>query len=166
MAVALIATPKSSTANAYADVAEGDAYFATRLNATAWTSETSPDKKAQALIMATARLEEERWDGWRTTAEQALKHPRAYLTDDDGTVYDCDVVIPRVKAMCFELALALLQAPASLDQNPLANYDQVRVGPLDVKFRQPQVAGDLPAQVERLGRGIMFGSGGPELLRG
>ena len=55
-------------ANAYADVADGDAYHAGHLYATAWTAATA-DQKAVALVMATRLIDAEyQFNGTRTTA--------------------------------------------------------------------------------------------------
>ena len=166
MAVALIATPKAPNANSYGTVAEAEAYFAGRLNATAWTALADEDKKARALITATSRLEQQRFDGWATTAEQALKFPRYGLTNDDFQPYDGDTIPVPLLHACFEEALALLQDETALDPSPLAGYDDIRLGPLAVTFRKPHPAGDLCPQAERLLVGIMLGSGGVEILRG
>src|ERR1017187_2308118 len=70
-------------ANAYAEVANGDAYHAGHLYATAWTAATA-DQKAVALVMATRLIDAEyQFNGLRTVDAQALQWPRVNCLDPD-----------------------------------------------------------------------------------
>ena len=72
-----------SDANAYADVADGDAYHAGHLYATAWTGATS-DQKAVSLVMASRLIDAEyQFNGARSQSAQALQWPRANCPDPD-----------------------------------------------------------------------------------
>ena len=78
MAVTLILEDGSALvdANSYASVADGDAYHAAHLYATAWTGATA-DKKATALVMATRLIDAEcGFLGFRKSNAQALQWPR------------------------------------------------------------------------------------------
>ncbi len=57
MAVTVIATAKSSSANSYVTLAETDTYFEGRLDVTSWTGAATDDIKNRAIVMATGRLE-------------------------------------------------------------------------------------------------------------
>jgi hypothetical protein len=74
-----------SDANAYASVADGDAYHEGHLYATAWTTATV-DRKSAALVMATRLIDGLfQFDGARANAAQALQWPRLECPDpDDG----------------------------------------------------------------------------------
>ena len=72
-----------ATANAYADVADGDAYHAGHLYATAWTGATA-DQKAVALVMASRLIDTEyQFNGLRSVDSQALQWPRVNCLDPD-----------------------------------------------------------------------------------
>jgi hypothetical protein len=71
-------------ANAYADVADGDAYHAGHLYATAWTGATAEQKTA-ALVMASRLIDSEfQFYGTRVMPAQALQWPRARCPDPDS----------------------------------------------------------------------------------
>jgi hypothetical protein len=81
-------------ANAYADVADGDAYHAGHLYATAWTG-ASADQKAVALVMASRLIDAEfQFNGTRTTANQALQWPRAMCPEPDNVHVPISVLLP------------------------------------------------------------------------
>ena len=70
-------------ANSYADVADGDAYHAGHLYASAWTGATTASKTA-ALVMATRLIDAEyQFGGVQTTDAQALAWPRSRCPDPD-----------------------------------------------------------------------------------
>ena len=70
-------------ANAYADVADGDAYHAGHLYASAWTA-ASADQKAVALVMASRLIDSEyQFNGLRSVDSQALQWPRVNCPDPD-----------------------------------------------------------------------------------
>jgi hypothetical protein len=71
-------------ANAYADVADGDAYHEGHCYDEEWTSLDAP-KKAVALVMATRLIDAEyQFGGVRATISQALQWPRSDCHDPDG----------------------------------------------------------------------------------
>ena len=81
-------------ANSYADVADGDAYHAGHLYATACTAATA-DQKAVALVMATRLIDAEfQFNGTRTTANQALQWPRAMCPEPDNVHVPISVLLP------------------------------------------------------------------------
>ena len=96
-------------ANAYANVADGDAYHAGHLYASAWTA-ASADQKAVALVMASRLIGTEyRFAGTRAVATQSLQWPREDCPDPDTgeAVPENSVPKPVVEATC-ELARELL----------------------------------------------------------
>jgi hypothetical protein len=103
-------------ANAYADVADGDAYHDGHLYASAWTGATT-DSKAAALVMATRVIDSQmQFRGIRAVGGQALQFPRAGCRDEDadpdfgsGCVAVDEVPKAVVDATC-ELARELLIA--------------------------------------------------------
>ena len=72
-----------ANANSYADVADGDAYHAGHLYATAWTG-ASADQKSAALAMASRLIDAEyQFGGFKTNDSQSLQWPRYRCTDPD-----------------------------------------------------------------------------------
>jgi len=70
-------------ANSYADVADGDAYHAGHLYATAWTGATTASKTA-ALVMATRLIDAKyQFGGVKSVDSQALQWPRYRCPDPD-----------------------------------------------------------------------------------
>ena len=70
-------------ANSYADAADGDAYHAGHLYASAWTGATTASKTA-ALVMASRLIDAEyQFGGVKTTDSQALQWPRYRCPDPD-----------------------------------------------------------------------------------
>jgi hypothetical protein len=71
-------------ANAYADVADADAYHEGHLYATAWTAAT-PEQKATALVMASRLIDSlYQFGGTRVSLEQGLQWPRYGCYDPDN----------------------------------------------------------------------------------
>ena len=62
--------------NSYVTVAEADTYFAELSEMTAWTS-ADEVQKAQALVSATAMLDDMSWTGTAISESQPLAFPRA-----------------------------------------------------------------------------------------
>jgi hypothetical protein len=100
-----------ANANAYADVADGDAYHAGHLYASAWTA-ASADQKAVALVMASRLIDAEyQFGGTRSVATQSLQWPREDCPDPDAGDMVAEPMVPKavVEAAC-ELARELLVA--------------------------------------------------------
>ena len=98
-----------ASANAYADIADGDAYHDGHLYATAWTGATATGKAA-ALVMATRLIDAEyQFGGVRAIVGQALAWPRRVCPDPDtGDMLSFNAVPkPVIEAAC-ELARELL----------------------------------------------------------
>ena len=96
-------------ANAYANVADGDAYHAGNLYASAWTAATA-DNKAVALVMASRLIDAEyQFGGTRAVASQALQWPREDCPDPDAGDMVAETMVPKavVEAAC-ELARELI----------------------------------------------------------
>jgi hypothetical protein len=80
-------------ANAYASVADADAYHEGHLYATAWTGATTEQREA-ALVMATRLVDSLfQFHGTKATGAQALQWPREDCPDPDA---NADVVGQRV----------------------------------------------------------------------
>ncbi len=98
-------------ANAYANVADGDAYHAGHLYASAWTAATA-DQKAVALVMASRLIDAEyQFGGTRSVATQSLQWPREDCPDPDAGDMVAETMVPKaVVAAACELARELIIA--------------------------------------------------------
>jgi hypothetical protein len=149
----LVATPKGATANAYVTRAAVQLYLDTRLTIDAWTAAANVDKD-RALIMATSRLEQERYAGSPTTTTQRLQWPRQWVYDPAGNAYDDDLIPRPVEEATAELALALLAGEVTLAPTGLEGFEELTVGPVSLTPRGAGGSPSLPAQVTRLLRGL------------
>jgi hypothetical protein len=159
--MALDATVGGASSNSYVTQADATTYFGHRFDATEWTNASS-DNRNIALMMATARLEQEEYTGLRVDDDQRLKWPRYGVYVDN--VYQEETAVPRpikeatyelapIKEATYELALAFLKDSTLLADTGLEGFQSVKLGELDVtpRFRS---GGTLPANVERLLRGL------------
>jgi hypothetical protein len=158
-------------ANAYASVADGDAYHEGHLYAAAWTGATA-EKKAAALVMASRLIDScVRFNGARATEVQALAWPRAGCPDPEGGVAAvvADDAVPRavVEATC-ETARALLIEDRT--GNPEGEgLSFVTLGDMQESFdkadRRPMVPQLAQSMLARYGRTERGGSGVAQLVR-
>jgi len=156
-------------ANAYADVADGDAYHEGHLYASAWTGATA-DNKAIALVMATRLLDAEyQFSGTRAVASQALQWPRLNCPspDDDEALADDNVPKAVVQAAC-ELARELLiadrtAAPAG-EGLKYYNNGSVQTG-YDKTDTRPIIPAVVQALLAKYGALLKARSGSVKLVR-
>lgn len=138
MPVTLDSTVGGNAANTYVSMDEATAYFATRSGADAqvWRDSSDTDKKAMALISATARLDQEAFEGTRTTATQRLAFPRDGLYTYDRQTID-ETTVPRaVKDACCEQALVYFMATTDLARaDSLAKYSSLSVAGISLSLR-------------------------------
>jgi len=147
----LVATAGSATANAYATTSDGDTYFDERLNVDAWTSATT-DNKERALIMASRRLDAERFQGEKAATGQALEWPRVWAFDKDGEEYSSSAIPTVVQHATFELALRLLNDgdTDTFANTGLEEFKRAKVGEMEVERYAGFSAGQLPENVKRI----------------
>lgn len=135
-----ITLPPDPAADSYCDEATADAYHATRLNSSVWTSATTADKES-ALKMATRRLESEDWKGIKADdlAVNSLRWPRAELYNADGQLQPSDSIPKAIVDATAELALDLLKAAADETAGTTSATEEVQVGPIKLKL-DPSIA--------------------------
>lgn len=112
MAVTIVATAGSASANSYVTLAEADTYMEARLNATLWDAATD-DSCNRALVEATREIDVLSYLGKRTSDTQALSWPRDFAVNPDdpnADYYDTTVVPTRVKDATCELAFQFIKA--------------------------------------------------------
>lgn len=153
MAFTFDATVGGVSANSYVSVADADDYFTAHLDNSFWAVPTA--KKQAALVMATNRLEAERFGGETTASTQALEWPRMYVVDYNGhTPYiPSDTIPTQLKQATYELALYYLKRQAgefSVDENDLETLSGYKLGPMDFKIKDGIKADRLPTNVQNL----------------
>lgn len=164
--MALDATVGGADSNSYITQADATLYFANRLYAANWTA-AATGLKDQALMTATARIDQENFTGYRVTNTQALKWPRSWVLvpgEPYANYYATDEIPKLIKDAVCELALSLL-ASDTLAPTGLENFKSVSVGPISIEMNQPVNSGILPDQVSRLLRGLRVGSSGAMMVR-
>lgn len=149
MAVVIVATVGSASANSYLTLADAQAIIDGAVedaDVTAWASATT-DQKNRALYSATQRLDRERFLGARATDTQALQWPRTGVRKPDTyintytvgfpfritTDYYTDTEIPdQVKRAQVSLAVYLNNNPDGIGLSGLEDYKNVKIGSIDV----------------------------------
>jgi hypothetical protein len=119
--------------------------------------------------MATKRIDQELFVGYRVTNTQALKWPRyaAPIPDSAGWYgyYPVTEIPQPIKDATCEFALLILGSDVLAQQN-MQNFKSVKAGPVEVVFNQPVRSGVLPDQVARLLRDLRTNSSGAAMVRG
>lgn len=160
----VVATPGASNANSYLTRAEGDTLADARLRVAAWSDAADADQD-RALIQATARLDLQKFAGYKTSSSQALKWPRIDTFDEDGEEYTTSGIPTFLKVACFETALWLLNENVAgsdpFQPTGLEPFNRTAVGPLSVDVDKGYSPGQLPANVLRLlSHVLVAGAGG------
>ena len=135
----------------YATVAEGDAYFAMRLNAAPW-SDSSFDDREKSLIEASQRVSRLNFAGEKSDPAQVLQFPRknVFQVSQSNTLITDDSGIPAdIKIACFLVAYKLLDGwePDTEDENLTkvrAEYSQVRAF-YERGFVPPYIKAGIPS---------------------
>lgn len=158
--------------NSYVTLSEADSYFEDRLDAAGWVNAGS-ELQEQALVTATRMLDEMRWQGRVSDADQALAFPRvgAFQDDsrglrlafsstytysaDDETETDLNRDIRLIRQANYELAYHLLNNDGLLDST--GEITDIKVGPIALKeVKNPP---KVPRTVRRVIKPMIRNSG-------
>ncbi len=171
-----------ASANAYADVAGGDAYHEGHLYATDWTGANSTTKAA-ALVMATRLIDAyHQFRGFKAHAAQALQWPRELACDDDALrstgvlvatareEYFASNVVPKVlRDATIETARELIKANRAADPDGEGISRLVLTGTLSITYdkrdRVPVIPHVAQAMLAKLGNFTGQSSGVVRLTR-
>ena len=169
-------------ANAYADVAEGDAYHEGHLYATDWTGASS-GTKAAALVMATRLIDAYfQFRGFKTHDTQALQWPREFARDDDALsspglsvltprdeYFDNNVVPKLLRDATVETARELIKANRADDPDGEGLGSLTLTGTLSLTFdksdRAPVIPHVAQAMLSKLGDYLKRSTGPVRLIR-
>ena len=157
--MSLDSTVGGASANSYVTQATAATYFADRLDATEWDDAVTGGTAESALIMATTRLDAERYRGSRTYSTQRLQWPRWGVYDpDDIWMYSHQTIPDPIKVATYELALVILKDTTYMGDTGLEAFDSVTVGPLSIDPRH-QMTPALPGIVLQVLQHLLLGGG-------
>jgi hypothetical protein len=154
-----------SDANSYVSTSYADGYHSDRGN-TAWANATT-DEKEQALIKATAYLDDRyyhRWKGWKQTDDQALEWPRYEVYDRSG--WPIQEIPAKLKDATCEAALRALSAELEPDQTRGGKVKSRTVGPITTEYMDNAPSGTVYRKIDQLLRGLLQPAGQPRITRG
>ena len=133
MAITIVATAGSASANSFITLAEAETYMEGRGNKALWTAASDANKNI-ALAEATQEISLREYSGARTDDTQALSWPRQWANNPDDPVqsyFDNDVVPTRIKNATAELAFQFIKA-GTTDVAALAAAANVKRKQVDV----------------------------------
>ena len=179
MAITIVETVSSPTANSYQTLAAAQAIIDGLVeddDVVAWSSATT-DQKNRALVTATKRIDRERFLGARASDTQALQWPRTGVRKPDTftstyttgfpyrvtTDYYTDTEIPdQVKKAQVILAVYLNNNRDGLGLSGLEDFKNVKIGNLDAtpNFYGSVGADRVPPLFERYFTGLRISGPG------
>ena len=179
MAITIVATAGSATANSYLTLDDANAIIEGLVlddDVAAWDGSTT-DNKNRALYTSTIRIDRERFLGARATDTQALQWPRTGVRKPDtyvntyavgfpfriSTDYFTDTEIPdQVKKAQAILAVYLNNNRDGLGLSGLEDFKKVKLGSLDVEpnFFGSVGADRVPPLFERYFTGLRISGPG------
>ncbi len=169
-------------ANAYADVAEGDAFHEAHLYASDWTG-ASAGNKAVALVMATRLIDAHfQFRGFKAHDTQALQWPREFARDDDALrtrgiagltqrdEYFAGNVVPKVlRDATIETAREFIKANRADDPDGEGLGSMALTGTMSMTFdksdRRPVIPYVAQAMLSKLGEYLKQSAGMVRLVR-
>ena len=166
MAITIVATVGSATANSFVTLAEAEVYMEGRGNKALWTAATDAAKDI-ALAEATRDIDLKEYTGRRASSTQSLSWPRDWAVDPDNPVqgyFDTDEVPTRVKNATCELAFQYIKAGttdlAAIDS--ATNIKRKKVDVLETEYfassTTPQGLGRYPRVMQYI-RPLLANSG-------
>ena len=136
MAVEIVTTIGSASANSYCTLAEANTYHDTKRyhSKDTWIGYSSSDR-SRALIWATRLLDEwVTWDGAIVYTAGALRWPRYDVWHEDGYMITSSAVPQFVKDATAEFAYHLLAEDRTLETNrDSTGYELIQIGDLKLK---------------------------------
>lgn len=151
MALTLVATAGSASANSYATLAEGNAYHEAHVYASVWNDATDASKE-QALVMATRVLDRMyEWTGYTATETQRLLWPRTCIVYPSGWPVPSTVIPDQLKDAVIEFARQLIVADRTADSEiETQGITDLKAGPVSLSFKDTVTAKVIPDAVQYL----------------
>jgi len=181
MAISIVATVGSASANSYITLSDANAIVEGLTpddDVKAWEAgSTSDDYRNRALYTAAQRIDRERFLGARATDTQALQWPRTGVRKPDTyintyavgfpfritTDYFTDTEIPdQIKKAQVVLAVYLQNNPTGIGLSGLEDFKQVNIGSMNVtpNFYGSVGADRVPPMFERYFTGLRISGPG------
>jgi len=160
MALVIVTTAGSASANSYASVAEAETYHLTKLYNTLW-DDAEVETKTAALVWATRVLDEQvEWAGNIMTNTQALRWPRGMVLDRDQRRYLDQLTIPSfLKNATAEFARHLLTKDRfQVIDDSSGGITSVQAGSVNVTFDSTGEIEVLPPSIFSLIAPYILGS--------
>ena len=146
------ATVGGSSSDSYVTVATADSYHTTHLYSSTWTASTINNKE-RSLKMATRLLDERvTWTGTKNTNEQALRWPRASVTNNDSYSVPVTSIPAAIQNATAEFARHLIISDLTA-QPEGKGIESLDAGAVSIKFSKTDTADVLPAIVQEMLRG-------------
>lgn len=144
----LVATAGAVNANAYATLAQADAYHEAHAYGDTWRA-AYVEQKQRALLTATRLLDQHLvWAGTAASTTQRLAWPRTGLLDANGNTLSSTAIPDRIVEACAELARQLLEADRTADSEVEAKgLTSLSVGSISMTFKSAQLVKVLPDAV-------------------
>ena len=155
--MAFDATVGGENSNSYVTIAEADAFFEMRPQYEDW--EDLEENKEAWLVLATDRLEQEKYQGERTDDDQALSFPRVGVVVD-GIEIDNDTIPLGMKRAQMKYALILSGEDNPLSNTGLEGFKRLKVDVIDMEPVEGYKAGSLPFDVQREIQPLLSGGSG------
>tara|TARA_R100000781_G_scaffold560_1_gene965 strand:- start:8930 stop:9490 length:561 start_codon:yes stop_codon:yes gene_type:complete len=173
MAVTIVATPGSATANSYVTLTDAQTFIDGLIendDIVAWATSTT-DQKNRALFSSAQRIDRERFLGARTNDAQALEWPRSgvkkpytysstynalYPSNLQPAFYADNEIPKRVKDAQVHLAVYLNNNKDGLDLSGFEDFNEISIGNINVKprFYGAVGANRIPPIIEQYLTGI------------
>ena len=131
MALTLIETAASETANTYCSLAEAETYFESKYHKDNWTAATDANKNI-VLVESTRLLDQHfDWEGVKWSSDQALRWPRTGVITPDAYDVDYQTIPQFLKDATAELALHILTEDRT-QENDTRGIKSMKAGPLEL----------------------------------
>tara|TARA_R100000231_G_scaffold37852_1_gene33168 strand:+ start:112 stop:672 length:561 start_codon:yes stop_codon:yes gene_type:complete len=173
MAITIVETPGSATANSYVSLTAAQAFIDGLIqndDIVAWGTSTT-DQKNRALFSAAQRIDRERFLGARTNEVQALEWPRSgvkkpytytstynalYPSNLQPAFYADNEIPDRVKHAQIHLAVYLNNNKDGLDLSGFEDFNEINIGNINIKPRFYGAVGSnrIPPIIEQYLAGI------------
>jgi hypothetical protein len=163
VALALVATPGASDANAFADLDTAEAFVSYEPESVsdAW-ADLDSDQQTRALVAATREIDALPWDTLRgdapATDTQALAWPRGDATTLPAKLVEATVALALARMAAFSDSATTTDL-AALAPATTANIKEDTVGPITTVFFEPGASdvalAAFPPRVQRLLAGLV-----------
>jgi hypothetical protein len=143
--------------DSYLSVADADDFLGADLALYATWAAATTDDKGRALVSATRWIDQQSWQGSKTSDAQPLDWPRTGVIFEGESV-DSGSVPQDILDGCAMLAALLIQdSSIAGSSSTSSNIKRVLAGTAEVEFFTPTKGGSFPDKADRYFRGYLSG---------